>query len=152
MTSAQQLIELLDVSKANNFDANIVLLDDLDFSDSSLTRPFGSSSDCSSCESYTGVFEGNGHTIKNLVMNNGCTNVGLFCGLNSATVENLVIDSSCSFSGNSVGALCYTVAGSSIITNVTNKAAVSGGNGVGAFVGAIGGSNQEVEVTFKNCE
>ena len=45
VTSAQQLIKLLNVSEANHFDASITLLDDLDFSDSALTLPFGVSSD-----------------------------------------------------------------------------------------------------------
>ena len=51
VTSAQQLIKLLNISEANNYDANITLLDDLDFSDSAITLPFGASSD-GSCESY----------------------------------------------------------------------------------------------------
>ena len=49
VTTAQQLIELLNISEANNFDANIVLLDDLDFSDSTLTLPFGYSSESRFC-------------------------------------------------------------------------------------------------------
>ena len=90
MTSAQQLIKLLNISEANNFDANITLLDDLDFSDLPFTLPFGVSSD-GSCVSYTGVFEGNGHTVKGLVMNNkdnqGFNNAGLFCSLKGAIVR-----------------------------------------------------------------
>ena len=129
VTSAQQLIKVLNISEANNFDANITLLDDLDFSDTAPTLPFGVSSD-GSCVSYTGVFEGNGHTIKGLVMNNkdnqGYRNAGLFCGLENATFENLAIDSSCSFTGYSAGALSVSLAGSLNVTNVTNKAAVSG--------------------------
>ena len=155
VTSAQQLIELLDISKPNNFNANITLLNDLDFSDSPLTTPFGTLSD-SSCVSYTGVFEGNGHTIKGLVMNNTGSQLiipsGLFCGLGSATVQNLVIDSSCSFSGSmSVGALSCELTGSLTVINVTNKADVSGSQGIGGFVGAIQGLEQGIEVTFKDC-
>ena len=154
VTSAQQLIKLLNISEANNFDANIVLLDDLDFSDSALTLPFGASSD-GSCVSYTGVFEGNGHTIKGLVMNNmdnqDCPAAGLFCMLENAIFENLVIDSSCSFVGISVGALSVSSTGSLNVTNVTNKADVHGENGVGGFVGAINGFNNEIEMTFKDC-
>ena len=154
VTSAQQLIKLLNISEANHFDANITLLDDLDFSDSALTLPFGVSSD-DSCVSYTGVFEGNGHIIKGLVMNNkdnqGYDNAGLFCGLENTTFENLVIDSSCSFSGNSAGALSVSLTGSLTATHVTNKADVSGNQLVGGFVGRIVDLNQEVKVTFKDC-
>ena len=155
MTSAQQLIKLLNISEANHFDANITLLDDLDFSDSALTLPFGVSSD-GSCVSYTGVFEGNGHTIKGLVMNNkdnqGYDKAGLFCGLENTTFENLVIDSSCSFTGYSnVGALGVLLTGSLTATNVTNKADVSGSYGVGGFVGGIKDLNYGVEVEFIDC-
>ena len=154
MTSAQQLIELLNISEANNFDANIVLLDDLDFSDSALTAPFGFTSD-QTCVSYTGVFEGNGHTIKGLVMNNkdnqDYNKAGLFCGLENATFANLVIDSSCSFTGSSyAGALTVSLRGSLTVINVTNKADVSAGDGCGGFVGMIQGLNQRVEVAFKD--
>ena len=138
VTSAQQLIKLLNVSEANHFDASITLLDDLDFSDSALTLPFGASSD-GSCVSYTGVFEGNGHTIKGLVMNNkdnqDFNKAGLFCGLENATFATLVIDSSCSFTGSSyAGALSVTLTGSLTATNVTNKADVSGDQGVGGLI------------------
>ena len=155
VTSAQQLIKLLNISETNNFDANITLLDDLDFSDTALTLPFGVSSD-GSCVSYTGVFEGNGHTIKGLVMNNKdnqeYNKAGLFCGLGNATFENLVIDSSCSFSGYSAGALCVSVKGSLVVRNVTNMASVSGTRMmIGGFVGMIEGLNKGVGVTFKDC-
>ena len=154
VTSAQQLIKLLNISEANHFDANITLLDDLDFSGSALTLPFGVSSD-GSCVSYTGVFEGNGHTIKGLVMNNednqGYDNAGLFCGLENATFENLVIDSSCSFTGYYAGTLSVSLKGSLTVTNVTNKADISGSKGVGGFVGRIDYLSQRVEVTFKDC-
>ena len=154
VTSAQQLIKLLNISEANHFDANIVLLDDLDFSDSPLTLPFGVSSD-GSCMSYTGVFEGNGHTIKGLIMDNKdkqeYNKAGLFCGLEGAVFENLVIDSSCSFGGISVGALSASLTGSLTATNVTNKAAVSGNSGVGGFVGIIESIKQRLDVTFKEC-
>ena len=154
VTSAQQLIKVLNISEANNFDAIIALLDDLDFSDSVLTAPFGYSSD-GSCVSYTGVFEGNGHTIKGLVMNNkdnqDCDIVGLFCALENAVFENLVIDSSCSFTGSSAGALSVSLAGSLTVTNVTNKADVSGSYGVGGFVGMVERLNQGAEVKFKDC-
>ena len=145
----------MNISEANHFDANITLLDDLDFSGSALTLPFGFSSDYSSCVSYTGVFEGNGHTIKGLVMNNEdnqeCPMAGLFCGLENAIFENLVIDSSCSFTGSSAGALSVSLAGSLTVTNVTNKADVSGSYEVGGFVGIIGYLNQRTEVAFKDC-
>ena len=155
MTSAQQLIELLDLSKPNNFNANITLLNDLDFSDSPLIAPFGGSSIPDKRVSYTGVFEGNGHTIKGLVMSNkdnqDCPLAGLFYAFENATVQNLVIDSSCSFSGYYAGALSVLLKGSSTVINVTNKADVSGELDVGGFVGAVRGLNNGNDVAFKDC-
>ena len=155
VTSAQQLIKLLNISEANHFDANITLLDDLDFSGSALTLPFGVSPD-GFCVSYTGVFEGNGHTIKGLVMNNTenqeYDNAGLFCALENATFENLVIDSSCSFTGSSyAGALSVSLTGSFTATNATNKAVISGDYKAGGFIGIIQVLGQRTKVTFKDC-
>ena len=77
---------------------------------------------------------------------------GLFCGLDNATFENVDIDSSCSFSGNSfAGALSVSMTGSLTVTNVTNKADVSGSYGVGGLIGMIKNLNQGFEVAFKDC-
>ena len=72
--------------------------------------------------------------------------------MKGATVENLVIDSSCSFTGYFfAGALSVSLTGSLTATNVTNKAAVSGNEGAGGFVGRIEGLNQITDVKFKDC-
>ena len=154
MTSAQQLIKLLNISEANNFDANIVLLDDLDFSDSALTLPFGMISQ-TDYVSYTGTFEGNGHTIKNLVMDNTENDdipfAGLFFGIGDATVQDLVIDSSCSFAGIYAGTLGTILTGSLTLTNVMNKATVYVSNEAGGFVVVGMGSLHQVnQVTIKS--
>ena len=154
VTSAQQLIKLLNISEANNFDANIVLLDNLDFSDISLTLPLGAFSD-GTCVPYSGVFQGNGHSIKGLQMNSTKNeefkHAGLFCSLKNATVENLVIDSSCSFTGVSAGALCVSVNGSVVVKNVTNKASIKGEKKVGGFIAYLEGLKQEALVSFEGC-
>ena len=153
VASAQQLIKVLNISEANNFDANITLLDDLDFSDSPLTLPLGAFSN-GTCVPFSGVFQGNGHSIHGVVMKNkdsqGFNHAGLFCSLKDATVENLVIDSSCSFNGSSAGALCVSVNGSLVVRNVTNKAQVNGTAGVGGFVGYVR-DLRDVSVSFEDC-
>ena len=59
---------------------DIALRDDLDFSSSGLSLPLGVSNE--SCISYSGMFQGNGHSIKGLTMNNtgrdGFQHAGLF--------------------------------------------------------------------------
>lgn len=137
--TADELISLFKDVTESALKTDIEVLSDLDFSDANLTLPLGTFSD-GTCVSFGGVFQGNGHIIKGLRMNNtnksGYNGVGLFCMLENATVENIVIDSSCSFSGGYVGALSVSYAGSLIVKNATNKAAVNGDSvGVGGFVG-----------------
>ena len=153
VASAQQLIKVLNISEANNFDANITLLDDLDFYHASLTLPLGASSN-GTCVPFSGKLQGNGHSIHGVMMENqdsqGFNHAGLFCSLKGATVENLVIDSSCSFDGYNAGALCVSVSGSLVVRNVTNKAVVSGKERIGGFVGYVR-DLRDVSVSFENC-
>ena len=131
----------------------IDLVADLDFSGAGLTIPLGASSG-GSCISYSGVFHGNGHTIKGIQMNTTgkqYSRAGVFCGIKDATVENLVIDSSCSFIGYYVGALGVSVTGSLVVKNVTNKAFVNGTYEVGGFIGTIEEIEHETVVSFENC-
>ena len=131
-----------------------MLTADLDFSGSSLTLPLGLSSD-GNCVTFGGVFQGNGYSIKGLVMDNKgkgeYKNAGLFCSLKDAIIENLVIDSSCSFTGNSAGALSVSVDGSLTVRNTTNNAAVTGTEGVGGFIGHVEELKQESDFYFEDC-
>ncbi len=133
---------------------DIELLDDLDFSSSTLTFPLGVFSN-GTCVAFSGRFQGNGHSIKGLKMNNtnnaGYKHAGLFHRLNNATVENLVIDSSCSFTGYYVGALSVSVGGSLTVISTKNKAAVSGTWDVGGFIGYMKDLEQPSVVSFEDC-
>ena len=124
MSTADQLIDLFKNAAGNTLDEDIELLDDLDFSHASLTLPLGVFSN-GTCVPFSGVFQGNGYSIRGLDMKNegrqGYNNAGLFCSLKNATVENLVIDSSCLFNGYSAGALCVFVEGSLVVKNDTKK-------------------------------
>ena len=101
--SAEKLIRLFEEAGGKPLETHIEVTADLDFSFHTL--PLGAFSN-GTCVSFSGVFQGNGHSIKGLKMNNtkneGYNNSGLFCSLKDATVENLVIDSSCSFIGQSM--------------------------------------------------
>lgn len=152
--TADDLINIFEAASGTALKEDIDLLADLDFSGKDLTLPFGASSS-GGCVAYSGVFHGNGHSIKGLQMN--ATNntkyhhAGLFCGLKDAIVENLVIDSSCSFIGEYVGALGVSITGSLAVKNVTNKAFVNGSADVGGFIGGIKEVKQETVVSFENC-
>lgn len=113
--NANDLISLFDNPAGGTLKEDIVLLDDLDFSASTLTLPLGTLSD-GTCMAFSGTIQGNGHSIIHLNMNNiqsgRVEDAGLFCSLKDFVVENLVIDSSCYFIGDAVGALSVSVNGS----------------------------------------
>ena len=96
MRTADELISLFKDATESALKTDIEVLSDLDFSDANLTFPLGAFSN-GTCVSFSGVFQGNGHTIKGMRMKNtkksGYNGVGLFCMLENATVENIVIDS-----------------------------------------------------------
>ena len=154
VSTADDLINLFNDAAGNILKTDIELLNDIDFSGSSLTFPLGVfSSD--TCVEYSGVFQGNGHSIKGLKMNNTNNGVykgaGLFCSLNDATVENLVIDSSCSFTGYYAGALSVSVNGPLTVKNTKNKAAVNGMWNVGGFIGSVKPLKQSAVISFEDC-
>ena len=155
--TAAELIKLFRDAKGNTLQTDIEVTADLDFSASTLTFPLGVSDDGGTCVSFSGVFQGNGHSIKGLEMDNtyktGYKGAGLFCSLKNATVENIVIDSSCYFSGygDGVSALSVSVNGSLSLKNVTNKAVVSGYYRVGSFIGQIEKMEETAIISFENC-
>ena len=102
-------------------------------------------------KAFSGVFDGNGHTIHNLTVNNtGLSVVGLFRLLNNATVKNLVIAESCSFvSATNVGSLSGSAKGWIVVENVTNNAQVVGTNNVGGLIGGVDEGSNTVEMN--NC-
>lgn len=154
VTNAQQLIDLFNSTTETTLTTDIVLLADLDFSGFNLTLPLGAFSN-GTCVTFSGVFHGNSHTIKGLVIISNLTewyvHAGLFCSLKDVIVENLVIDSSCFFSGYSAGALGVSVTGSLTVTNVTNKAAVNGTRRVGGFIGFVEQNQQGIKLAFEDC-
>jgi hypothetical protein len=94
---------------------------------------------------FSGVFDGNNHTIQNMVLSPVTTDaaadyLGMFKYLDSnSTVKNLYFDSGCSVSGrNYVGTLAGYCMGR--VINVESRAAVRGTNSVGGIVGSASGA------------
>ena len=148
VSTADKLVELFKNATGGTLEKDIELQNDLDFSQYHL--PLGASSD-GTCISYSGVFEGNGFSIRNLQMDNTNTevynHVGLFCNLRDATIQNLTIDSSCSFTGNWSGGLSVTATGSLNILKVTNTAIMNGQQYVGGLIGYF---QNEPNPSFQN--
>ena len=108
------------------------------YSDFETWTPIGSNS-----VTYTGIFDGQGHTISGLYFNNSNTNyVGLF-GRNQGTIKNVgVVDSY--FCGNYyVGGVCGYNYGGTII-GCYNTGSVSGSSN---YVGGVCGYNNGGKIT-----
>ena len=148
--TANELIEVFSSATGTAIYNDISLRDDLDFSSSGLSLPLGVSN--GTCVTYSGMFHGNGHSIKGLVMNNtgrdGFQHAGLFCKLENAIIMNLAIDSSCSFVGKNAGALSVAASGSLRVINTTNMAQTVGEYSVGGFIGTF---ERGSTVQFEDC-
>ena len=124
--------------------ANAVLMNDITIpSDESGTynwTPIGSEN-----TPYTGIFDGQGHTIYHLTINSTADYQGLVGSLGEGgVIQNLTMGETCSVTGgNYVGGICgYSENGT--IANCTNSGAVTGSDYVGGICGANNG-------TLQNC-
>lgn len=134
--------------------AKVVLTDDIDMTGID-HAPIGAIEQCK----FEGDFDGQFHTIKNLVINRpNDSQIGLFGWVRgNACIKNVIIDSSCSFTGfNRVGALIGVVqtnVGTSDpleVLNCVNYADVTATSGAAAsMMGA--GANQYPYFEMMNC-
>jgi len=86
---------------------------------------------------FSGVFDGNGHSIKKLYVSNTTGNyIGFFGIISNATIKNLIIESGLVRGNAYVGAFVGMMHGKSLITDCINKAMV---NASSSFVGGITG-------------
>ena len=123
-----------DYVDAGNLTAKAVLTADIDYTGQTHTA-IGRSDG----KKYQGVFDGQGHRIKNLTMTGG--DVGFFNQVRGegTVIKNLIIDASCSFEGTGkCAALIAQPRNGKEITiyNVVNLASVKSGSGAaGGLVG-----------------
>ncbi len=109
---------------------------------------------------YNGIFDGQGHRIKNMIINNGASEQGFFGVIRGGTIiRNLIIDSSCSVTGTSrigglVGSAQVNTASPIIIENCINEATVNAtatatGSASGILGAAQGGDYPAIQIN--NC-
>lgn len=112
--NANELVKFADeVNNGVLYNGVTVLLgDDIEFTDelSGQFTPIGQELK----KYFPGTFDGQGYTIKNLVMNASLKYAGLFGYSNGLTVKNVVLDSSCSFMNSLVSPYSYGYLGSII--------------------------------------
>ena len=133
-----------------------VLTDDIDMSGVTGWWPIGGTDDSNDGnnggKAYKGTFDGNNHTIDNLVQdNNGNNNQGLFGVVNGGCViKNLILGSGCHFKGAKfVGAFAGSSRGSGWVTiqNCGNEGAVTAsGNNAAAFIGCVVGGGPATRI------
>jgi len=143
--------DIADCAALNTLGANgstsadtINLTADLDCTGVSFTPmyPFG----------YSGIFEGNGHSISHLTINApGSNNIGLFSGVSGGTIQNLVLASGSITGGTTTGALVggadhLTVSNVTSAVSVTSAASITGGL-IGLLNGSAGSLIEDVTVT-----
>ena len=137
--NADGLMNIAELVNGGKSDINITLDKNIDLTGKDWT-PIGTDND----NSYTGNFDGGGHTITGLTVTTNDENVGLFGWLNRAgTVKNVVMEgvqiTSNQIYGGSIGGVVGYSWGT--IENCSVSGSVSGTVYVGGVVGAqIGGS------------
>ena len=134
VTSADGLMHVADLVNGGKTDINITLDKNIDLTGKDWT-PIGTSFD----NSYTGTFDGGGHTITGLTITTKDQFVGLFGYLNRAgTVKNVVMEgvqiTSNQIYGGSIGGVVGYSWGT--IENCSVSGSVSGTKCVGGVVGA----------------
>lgn len=131
------------------WDLDITLEDDINFSQSGISFPLGST-DGKECAKYTGTFNGQNHTIKGINASNSDGYAGLFCSLGNAVFKDLVIDESCVFSGSKAGSLSAELRGNITVKNVVSRAKVDGQSYAGGFIAQVM-VQKDPMVRFENC-
>jgi hypothetical protein len=98
---------------------------------------------------FTGIFDGNGHTIRNINCNNDWDNSGFFFALgDGAVVRNLSLRGGKVTTVNGyIGGLAGRVSGNVLIEDCTIDVLVSGGGYVGGFVGYVSNAT----LTLRRC-
>ena len=133
VTSADGLMNVAELVNGGKTDINITLDKNIDLTGKGWT-PIGTNYD----NSYTGTFDGGGHTIKGLTVTTNDQFVGLFGYLNRAgTVKNVVMEGIQITSNHMFGCTGGVVGYSwGTIENCSVSGSVSGTNCVGGVVGS----------------
>ena len=128
ITSVDEFIQFKDnVSKGTNYAGTTVFLDsDVDFTGKSF-EPIGNKT-----YHFSGVFDGQGYVISDLIMNSSSQYTGLFGYSEGLTIKNVILDESCSiassFNGSGaayIGGIIGFCSGPCIIENNVNMGSVS---------------------------
>ena len=96
---------------------------------------------------YGGIFDGGGHTIKNLNVNSTANHAGLFENAHNAVFKDLTVAGSVTITSGYAGGLLGSGTGAITITNCINTAAVASGESAGGLVGIFGDADSDLTIT-----
>lgn len=122
------------------------LTNDIDFRDKVFV-PIGTSS-----YNFCGVFDGRGHTLKNINYTSG-DRVGIFGTIKNATIQNFIVDESCEISGaNYVGIIGIAEndisGGKTIVSGIVNNGKITAsGINAGGIIGCVFSAGGSIEIT-----
>lgn len=134
--------ELQDIK--NNLKGTYVLMNDIDVSSLTPTAEGNWTAIGTDNDPFTGIFDGNGHTVSGIKINNSNNDQGLFGAVKNATIKNVgVINADIKSSGNRAGGICGRGSSGSI-ENCYFSGKISGNDTIGGICG-IGG------VSILNC-
>ena len=121
----------------NGYGSTFVLANDIDLSSVANWTTIGNTN-----HYFAGTFDGNGHTISNLKVNNNAECQGLFGYVDGGTVKNVNIENASVTGTNCVGILVGEANHNSTVYNCRTSGTVTGtGTYVGGLVGSLGNSS-----------
>jgi hypothetical protein len=127
----------------NDLSGNYLLVADLDLSGFSSWTPIGNGS-----ANFSGIFNGNGHTIANLTITSSDEYQGLFGFTSGGIINDLRLDGVTVSGSNDVGGLVGCSENSSVISHCRVTGSVSGSESrIGGLVGYSGGNGSIISCT-----
>ncbi len=147
ITDAQGLKDM-----ANDLAGNYILMADIDMEGEEWT-PIGLGT--TTATEFTGIFEGNYHTISNLTINSTNQYVGMFGSINGGTVQNLILENANITGAYPVNNYAYIggIAGYSrkgMISNIKVSGIVTGKRNVDQVGGIVGNNYEGTIMQSKN--
>lgn len=151
--TADEFVTLMKSSA--NWSKNYRLTADIDLTGKGWNQTIGDLS-----TAFTGIFDGNGKTIKGLSLSINRACVGLFGTTRDAEIRNLTVEGTVKVTGkNFTGGMIGAVCGETLVEGCTSNVTVTGVSRVGGLIGALilnSSSGYPVDskdytVTIRNC-
>ncbi len=119
------------VSIGRNYSGNYIKLTE----DISVTQKCGTMSDATQKYPFSGIFDGDGHTITAAITDTGNQGTALFCYINGATIKNLKVAGAITGDMHAAAIVGTSEGTGNVIEGCVATANVSGGTHIGGILG-----------------